>query len=287
MSVKSGYYTVNHITLHVKEAGDTEAPAVLFLHGFPSFWHSWQQQIDYFSSLRYHVIVPDQRGYNESSKPNAVADYRLSLLVDDMVQLLAAMKVKKAYLVAHDWGGIVAWALLKTHPQLFVKAVIINAPYLPSYAKPSVQQLRKSWYVYFFQLPRLPEWMMQRNDFALLEKVMKRSSVRGTFSTEDIGLYKEAWRKKGSMKAMINWYRALAKYSSDAKEIFGNRTPVDVPVLLLWGNQDAFLEKASGICPAKHCTRFNQKEYADATHWLPMEKGSEVSEEIERFFQDT
>lgn len=284
MPVNSSYYNVNTITLHVKEAGDNNAPAILFLHGFPSFWYSWLPQIEYFASQNYHVIVPDQRGYNESSKPNSIADYRLSQLAEDMVQLLAVMKVKQAFIVAHDWGGIVAWSLLKKHPQLFLKAVIINAPYLPSYSKPAFKQLRKSWYVYFFQLPRLTEWLIQRHDFALLTSMMQRSSLPKTFSEEDLALYKQAWRKKGSVTAMVNWYRALARHRSDAKEIFGKRTPIEVPVLVLWGMKDAFLERESGICPPKHCAYFSIKEYEDATHWLPSERSEDVNEDIRQFF---
>ena len=284
MVAESRYYTVNNIKLHVKTAGNASAPTVLFLHGFPSFWHSWQPQIQYFASQNYYVIVPDQRGYNQSDKPNGVKAYRLSLLVEDMVQLLAAMTIKQTFIVAHDWGGIIAWALLKQHPQLFLKAIINNAPYLPSYSKPTLKQLRKSWYVYFFQLPRLPEWLMQRNDFAMLHKMMQRSSLRGTFTNEDMSLYKQAWREKGSLKAMINWYRALAKYRNDAKEIFAKRTPLEVPVKVLWGMKDAFLEKESGMCLQKHCNHFSMKKYKDATHWLPTEKCEAVNEDIHQFF---
>ncbi len=280
----SRYYTINGVTLHVKEGGDVGAPAILFLHGFPSFWYSWQQQIDYFLSLDYRVIVPDQRGYNESSKPTKMSDYRLTLLIEDIVQLLQAMGVNKVFVVAHDWGGIIAWALLKTQPQLIHKAVIINAPYLPSYSKPSWRQLRKSWYVYFFQLPRLPEWMVRRNGFSLLVNMMRRTSLPGTFSERDMALYKEAWNKKESLTAMINWYRALAKYSMDAKEIFGRRTPVPVPIKVLWGIKDAFLEKESGTCPSKHCPDFTLKEYPNATHWLPTEKSETINNEIHWFF---
>lgn len=284
MQLQSSFISINNVTLHVKTAGHPASPAILFLHGFPSFWYSWQLQIDSFSNQNFYLIVPDQRGYNESSKPKQVGDYRLKTLVEDMVQLLTALNIKQAHIVAHDWGGIVAWALIKKYPHLFIKVVIVNAPYLPAYSKFSFAQLFRSWYVYFFQIPLLPQWLLARNQFELLARALLRTSLHGTFSEADINIYKQAWQKEGSVKAMINWYRALMKFSGDAKEIFGQRLPVKIPVLALWGNRDAFLRKESGICPAKHCTNFRMKVYNDATHWLPIEKSKEVNKEIENFF---
>ena len=286
MPLQSLYIKLNNVTLHVKTAGHPASPAILFLHGFPSFWYSWQLQIDYFTSLNFYLIVPDQRGYNESGKPEHVSDYRLQLLVEDMVQLLAALNIKQANVVAHDWGGIVGWALIKKHPYLFCKAVNINAPYLPQYAKFSFAQLRKSWYVYFFQLPFFPQWLLKKNECAMLARAMLRTSMPGTFTKEDMAIYRQAWQMEGSVTAMINWYRALLIYNSEAKEIFGQRTPVQIPVLVLWGNRDAFLRKESGICPPKHCTNFSMKVYDDATHWLPIEKSAEVNKAIADFFAE-
>jgi pimeloyl-ACP methyl ester carboxylesterase len=284
VEIQEHFYTVNNTTLHVVECGDKTAPAILFLHGFPSFWYSWQQQMEYFVAKGYRVIVPDQRGYNTSSKPQNVRSYRLHLLVEDMVQLLALANVQKAFLVGHDWGGIVAWALIKKHPQLFYKAVIINAPYLPAYARSSLDQLFRSWYVFFFQVPYLPEWAAKRNDYALLANALVKTSLPHTFPPASIDLYKQGWQQKGSIRAMINWYRALAYFSADAKQIFGERTPIQVPVMVLWGTKDAFLRKEAGICPAKHCAHFSMKEYTDATHWLPIETSREVNEDMRRFF---
>ncbi len=234
----------------------------------------------------FYVIVPDQRGYNLSQKPQQVKDYKLSVLVEDMVQLLAMLQAKDIIVVGHDWGGIVAWALLKQHPNLVKKAIIINAPYLPAYTKFTFRQLFKSWYVYFFQLPRLPEWMMRRKRFDMLKKTLLKTSLRGTFSEEDLLRYEEAWSQKGSLIAMINWYRALARYASDAKTIFGAKTKIETPVLLLWGMKDAFLEPESGLCPKAHCSHFITKQYEDATHWLPMEMSEKVNRDILTFINE-
>lgn len=154
---------------------------------------------------------------------------------------------------------------------------------MPSYTKFSFQQLRKSWYVYFFQLPYLPEWLMLRKRFAMLKKTLLKTSLRGTFTEEDLLRYEEAWSQKGSLTAMINWYRALARYQKDAKKIFGAKTKIETPILLLWGMKDAFLEPESGLCPATHCSHFLTKQYADATHWLPMEKSEKVNADILNF----
>ena len=259
---------------------------MVFLHGFPSFWYSWQHQIEYFAKQNFYVIVPDQRGYNISGKPQQMRDYRLSVLVEDMVQLLVTMEVKEVILVGHDWGGIVAWALLKRHPELVKKAIIINAPYLPAYTKFSFKQLRKSWYVYFFQLPHLPEWMMRRKRFAMLKNTLLKTSLPKTFTKEDLMRYEEAWSQKGSVTAMINWYRALVRYLKDARTIFRAKTKIETPVLLLWGMKDAFLEPESCKCPATHCSHFTIKYYANATHWLPIEKFEEVNNDILNFINE-
>ena len=285
-AIESKIYHLNTITLHVTTAGNPASPAILFLHGFPSFWYSWQYQIAYLAKQNFYVIVPDQRGYNKSGKPQRIRDYRLSILVEDMVQLLVTMAVKEVILVGHDWGGIVAWALLKQHPGLVKKAIIINAPYLPAYTKFSFKQLRKSWYVYFFQLPYFPEWMMKRKQFAMLKKTLLKTSLRGTFIKEDLMRYEEAWSQKGSVTAMINWYRALARYPKDARTIFRAKTKTETPVLLLWGMKDAFLEPDSGICPSNHCSHFTIKQYANATHWLPVEKFEEINNDIMNFINE-
>ncbi|MFX0209524.1 MAG: alpha/beta fold hydrolase, partial [Candidatus Hodarchaeota archaeon] len=130
------------------------------LHGFPDFWYSWRQQIPVLSK-DFRVVAPDLRGYNKSSKPEGVDNYSTSLLVEDILGLIEILGETKAVVVGHDWGGHVAWNLAMMAPEKVSNLVIINCPHpvplLEAFWSMRFQQLQKSWYVFFFQIPTIPE----------------------------------------------------------------------------------------------------------------------------------
>ncbi|MHB8503274.1 MAG: alpha/beta fold hydrolase, partial [Candidatus Acidiferrales bacterium] len=158
------------IELHAVVAGPPAGSVVLLLHGFPEFWYSWHKQIDPLAAAGFRVIVPDQRGYNKSSKPRGAASYKLSDLTSDVLAIADQLGQQRIFLVGHDWGAAVAWSVALLHPRRVAKLAILNVPH-PSvmlrYLKTNRRQLRRSWYMFFFQLPWLPEAAFSAFDFRL------------------------------------------------------------------------------------------------------------------------
>ena len=207
-SIRQGYAEVNGIRLHYAESGDHEN-LVILLHGFPEFWYSWRHQLD-FLSKRYHVVAPDMRGYNLSDMPARVEDYRLDVLVEDVAGLIQHFGALQAAIVGHDWGAGVAWALAQKYPERISKLAVLQVPPAAAWrANLTLRQLLRSWYMFFFQIPRLPEAIISSSNFARLEYVFKDKVVRaGAFTDEDIEAYKEALRRPGALTGAINYYRA-------------------------------------------------------------------------------
>ncbi|MEA2626098.1 MAG: hypothetical protein QOD06_2143, partial [Candidatus Binatota bacterium] len=203
--------TANGIQFHVVTAGSTSAPLVVLLHGFPEFWYAWRHQIPALAE-HFRVAVPDLRGYGDSDKPPRVADYAIDVLAADVAGLVRALGESKATIVGHDWGGGVAWATALEHPDVVEKLIVLNCPHPAKFARAlrtNFRQLRRSWYMFFFQLPRIPERLLLRKDAAILDTMFRGMAKRpGTFSDEDLRELKQAIQKPGAATGAINYYRA-------------------------------------------------------------------------------
>jgi pimeloyl-ACP methyl ester carboxylesterase len=270
--------TVNGVRLHYVEAEPAfdapkrTGPVCLMLHGFPEFWYSWRHQIPALAAAGFRVLAPDLRGYNLSDKPPGVASYRIEKLVGDVAGLIRHTEQEQAVVVGHDWGGAVAWTVAMRHPELVERLVILNAPHPAAMLRElrTPAQLLKSWYIFFFQLPRLPEWAFRRRGFALVERTLRRDPIRpGVFTEEDIRLYKEALARPGALTATINWYRAL--FRRRLYQIRREVRPVAAPTLLIWGEQDRYLGRRllEGLEP--WVPQLRLERFADASHWIHVE----------------
>src|SRR3954451_12879850 len=206
--ITEGYAQLDGIKLHYAESGSGET-LVILLHGFPEFWYSWRHQLPVIGA-KYHAVAPDLRGYNLSDKPPRVEDYAMELLVKDVVNLIRFFGKEKAVLIGHDWGAAIAWAVAQRHPQLVSKLAALQVPPTQAWqANFTLGQLLRSWYMFFFQLPKIPEWWARRNNFVAVEKMYKESSFRpGAFSDEDIVAYKTALKQPGALTSGLNYYRA-------------------------------------------------------------------------------
>lgn len=282
MELRKHFYQINHIRLHVLEAGDPEGEILIFLHGFPEFWWGWRYQIPFFAQQGYRVVIPDQRGYVTSSKPAGIKAYRMEHLTNDIVALIEQLGRKKVYLVGHDWGGAVAWAMAQRYPDLLHKLIVLNLPH-PKVMKRFLmrwpKQMLKSWYIGFFQIPFLPEKLLSRNNFRLLEQGMRRSAKEGTFTDEDMLRYKHAWRQPGALKAMINWYRAALSGTLKLDQ------HISTPTLLIWGKQDLFLSHEMAQASIEKCEQGRLEMIPDATHWVQHEKAELVNRLILEFIR--
>jgi epoxide hydrolase 4 len=269
--------------LHTIAAGPEDGPVVLLLHGFPEFWYGWRKQIEPLAAAGFRVIVPDQRGYNLSSKPSGVAAYVLKELVSDVIAIADQLGQEKIFLAGHDWGAAVAWSAALLYPQRIAKLVVLNVPH-PSVMRKFIsthpRQLLRSWYMFFFQLPWLPEKVFTAFNFRIGARALLRSSRTGTFSDEDLAQYRAAWSQPRAITSMINWYRALFR----ARVKFPDKT-VRVPTRILWGERDAFLLAEMAHESLRYCTNAELFTFANATHWLQHEEPSRVSELLIDFFR--
>jgi epoxide hydrolase 4 len=282
METSEKIYQVNGVRLHCREAGDPAGQVIIFLHGFPEFWYGWINQIRYFADRGFRVVVPDQRGYNQSSKPRKVKAYTLPRLTRDLAALIGQLSRQPVVLAGHDWGGAVAWAVARQYPQLLHKLIILNMPHpqvMQHFLRRDPRQMLRSWYAAFFQLPLLPELLTSAFDFKWLEQGLVRTGRRGTFSARDLQHYKKAWRQPGALKAMINWYRAY-KYNTITWH-----QPISVPTLIIWGQKDAFLRHQMAYASLDKCTDARLEMLPEATHWLHHEQPEVVNSLIYQFAQ--
>jgi pimeloyl-ACP methyl ester carboxylesterase len=271
------------IQLHAVTAGPSNGPVVILLHGFPEFWYSWHKQIAPLAAAGLRVIVPDQRGYNLSSKPRGAANYTLAHLTSDVLAIADQLSAPKFFLAGHDWGAAVAWSTALLHPQRVAKLAILNVPH-PSvmlrYLKSNRRQLRRSWYMFFFQLPWLPEAAFSAFNFRLGTNALVNSSRPNTFSAEDLAQYRAAWSQPHALTAMVNWYRAAARHRTKFPD-----STVHVPTRILWGERDAFLLKEMAHDSLRYCDSAELYTFASATHWLQHEEPPRVSELLIDFFR--
>jgi pimeloyl-ACP methyl ester carboxylesterase len=281
--VEAIFFQNANVRLHAIAAGPKEGPVVVLLHGFPEFWYGWRRQIEPLADAGFRVIVPDQRGYNLSSKPSGVAAYALTELVSDVIAIADQLGQEKIFLAGHDWGAAVAWSTALLYPQRIAKLVALNVPHpsvMRRFMMKHMRQMLRSWYIFFFQLPYLPEAFFSAFHFLVGARSLLRSSRPGTFSAEDLNQYRTAWSQPGALTAMINWYRAL--FRTRAK--FPDKT-VRIPTRILWGERDAFLLAEMAHESLRYCKDAELFTFANASHWLQHEEPARVSELLIDFFR--
>jgi len=277
---------INGIALHVVFAGPTSGKPLILLHGFPEFWFGWRRQIDHFVCSGYRVIIPDQRGYNLSDKPAAIASYSIDLLAKDVVGVLNTVANSKAFVVGHDWGAAVTWYLAARFSDRVHRAAMLSVPHPRVFIKNLIMnpaQLRRSWYILFFQLPWLPELVLRRRDWALLVRVLRNTSPAGVFSDSDLARYKESWVEKDALTAMLNWYRAALLRSSKVA-LDPNALRVKVPALLIWGKNDRLVGEAMARESLQYCDDGHLEMLETATHWVQHEEPAQVNTLLSQFF---
>ena len=270
------------VILHAAAVGPKDGPVALLLHGFPEFWYGWRKQMEPLAAAGFRVIVPDQRGYNLTSKPSSVASYALTELVSDVIAIADQLGQQKIFLGGHDWGAAVAWSVALAHPQRVAKLVVVNVPHpsvMLKFLNTRPRQLSRSWYMFFFQIPWLPEAVFSALNYRIGTRALVRSSRAGTFSEEDLVQYRAAWSQPGALTGMINWYRALFRHRAKVAD----RT-VHVPTRILWGERDAFLLSEMAQESLRYCDNAELFTFANATHWLQHEEHARVSELLIDFF---
>lgn len=283
--IKTDYAQIGGVRLHYATAGEGEK-LVILLHGFPEFWYSWRHQIAALSD-EYTVVAPDMRGFNLSDKPRKVSDYEIDKPVGDVTGLIDYFKREKAAVIGHDWGASVAWALAAKHPEYLSKLGALQVPPVSVWKKnQTLKQFFASWYMFFFQIPALPEYLLKLNDYAALENALKNSTAeKGVFSDEDIAEYKKAWSEPFALTAMLNYYRAniLKRFFINTPET----TKIKVPTAFIYGEQDKAIlpETVKGVSEMIDAP-YEEFHIPTSGHWVQQEASEAVTQILREFLAE-
>lgn len=272
------YINTNGIKLHYVTQGD--GPLMLMLHGFPEFWYSWRHQIPEFAK-DYKVVALDLRGYNESDKPQEQSAYTMSELVKDVEGVIQGLGYDRCVLVGHDWGGAIAWCFAYAHPEMVERLIVLNLPHPAKFAQGlrTPQQLMRSWYTFFFQIPALPELLLQSFDYQIIGNALTGMAVnKNAFTSADIEAYKDAVAKRGALTAMINYYR-----NAFTGIMQREWSMLDVPTLMIWGEQDTALGKELTYGTEEYVRDFQIRYIPDCSHWVQQEQPELVNQYMREF----
>jgi pimeloyl-ACP methyl ester carboxylesterase len=266
------HYRRDGLTFDVHDAGPADGPVVVLLHGFPQRNDSWSAVIDRLTAQGYRCLAPNQRGYSPGARPSRRRDYRMSELVADLGALIDASGARRVHLVGHDWGAAVAWAAAAEIPERLATVSPISVPHPGAFLKSftNSRQGLASWYMFFFQLPRIPEWLLLRRNGAMVSQFLRQSGQTPTAAQRDA----QAISEPGALTAAINWYRAIP-----FSNLHANGQKVTVPTLYVWSDGDvALMPKA-----AHDTARYVSGEYRfeilpGVSHWIPDEQPDKLAD---------
>lgn len=279
------FVETNRIRLHYVTQGAGEL--VLLLHGFPEFWYSWRHQIPVLSR-HFKVVVPDLRGYNDSDKP---ADgYDLDTLAADIQGLIESLGYTRAHIVGHDWGGTIAWHMAQKFPQYMNRLAVLSAAPVRQFIQElvsNVDQLRRSWYILGFQVPGIPEWLIQQNLSEFVKSLLREQAIRkGAFTREDTQIYQSALAKPGVLSAALNYYRQMLSPWNWVQDWINTPHPITVPTLVLWGEEDSLVTpRVTKSLEQLIAAPFNLKLIPHCGHWLQQEAPHTVNRELLTFLR--
>ncbi len=283
--VRTVFVKANGLTFEVDQCGSGDKFALL-LHGFPESKFSWRHQMPLLAELGYTVWAPNMRGYGKSSKPPAVGDYHIDHLVADAAALIDAAGAKDTLLMAHDWGAVIAWnfAIRKVRP--LQRLVIMNVPHPACMVRElgTWAQRRKSWYIFFFQIPWLPERMMASRGARAIGRAFSDMAIdKSRFPVAITDEYRRNALEPGALTAMINYYRAGVRAGEKAM----NPEPgtVDVPTLMIWGEEDTALGKATTLGTDKYVSDLTLRYLPGVSHWVQQEAPETVNAMIEAWLK--
>ncbi len=269
-----------------------EAPLVVLLHGFPEFWYAWRHQLDPLADAGYRVVAPDMRGYNRSSAPEGVDSYRPGELVADVRGLIEHLGYARAAVVGHDWGGLVAWETAIREPELVGQLAVLNAPHPDLFRRRLVRspgQLVRSWYVFLFQVPWLPERLVRADDHRLVGEMLADTAHPDAFTDAEIRRYKDAMGRSASMAGPINYYRAIARETLGRQlrsVLPGAETrdaTVRAPTMVIWGEQDRALSTDLLDGLDRWVPDLRIERLPAASHWVQADEPDWVTELLVAF----
>jgi len=277
--IRFEFVPANGQVFEVAMCGEGDSLA-LCLHGFPEHALSWREQLPVLARLGYRAWAPNQRGYGRSSRPEKVTDYAIENLMADVAGLIDASGAKRTVLIGHDWGAVVAWAFATRQVRPLDALIIMNVPHPMCYFQRLFRssQFFKSWYIFFFQLPWLPEWLLtRRKSRAVSGMVLRTSSNRGKFPRDLLDIFQQNAQSPGAVTAMLNWYRAAFRRGARRQRRTGFPI-IHTRTLMIWGEEDAALDKSTTYGTDRYVSDLTLRYLPGVSHWVQQDATEAVNE---------
>lgn len=261
------------LVFDIIDSGPADGPVVVLLHGFPEQNTMWESTIVRLTAQGYRCLAPRQRGYSPGARPLRRRDYRLSELAEDVRELIDASGAQQVHLVGHDWGATVAWAVAQQFPERLLTVTPMSVPHPGAFLKALVtsRQGLASWYMYLFQLPRVPEWLLLRGRgrFTLSELAKSRNHAPALAEKEAT-----AMAEPGALTAALNWYRAIP-----LSNIGQAGTKVTVPTMFIWSDGDIALVETGARATGSYVRGEYRFEVLNGvSHWILDEQPEKVAD---------
>jgi pimeloyl-ACP methyl ester carboxylesterase len=271
------FVRANGLRFHVAECGSGERLA-LCLHGFPETWYSWRHQLPLLARLGYRAWAPDLRGYGESERPKRVADYAIEELVADAAGLVDAAGARSTLVLAHDWGGIIAWTFAMRRARPLERLVVMNCPHPGAPAIRSLRQLRRSWYMLFFQIPWLPERLLSLGRHRFIDFLRSGAAHPENFPDEALEVFRRNAAQPGAMTAMLSYYRALLRGGGLRRQLAQGIAAIEAPTLLVWGENDLALGKETILGTERFVPDLTIRTLPGVSHFVQQDAPEAVNE---------
>jgi len=287
-SIRHQFVQANGLRFHVAACGDGDRLA-LCLHGFPECWYSWRHQLPLLARLGYQAWAPDLRGYGESDRPPRREDYAIESLMQDVAGLIDAARPRSTVLLAHDWGAIVAWYVAMRRLRPLDRLVIMNVPHpaVMEHVMRGWRQLARSWYAFFFQIPRLPEALLRLDHYRAIGDAFRNMAVdKRRFPDAVLQVYRDNAARPGALTAMINYYRALIRGGGATRQRALGYPPIDTPTLMIWGERDAALGRETTYGTDAFVPHLTMRYLPDVSHWVQQEAPETVNAMLEAWLGD-
>jgi pimeloyl-ACP methyl ester carboxylesterase len=280
--IESEFVQANGLRFHVETCGDPQSPRLaLCLHGFPELGYSWRHQLPVLADLGFRVWAPDLRGYGKTDRPPHMNDYAIEALIEDVAQLIDASGAESVLLLAHDWGAVIAWQFAIHRIRDLERLVIMNVPHpaIVDGQPRNFRQLLRSWYILFFQIPWLPEFLAGLGGAKAIGSGFLDMAVnKERFPDEVLEVYREAARQPGALRAMVNYYRAYVRGGGLARQRKRGSPLIETPTLMIWGEEDAALGKELTVGTEHHVKQLTLRYLPEASHWVQQDDPETVNE---------
>lgn len=279
-AIHTEFVEAGGLAFEVDMCGDGSTLA-LCLHGFPEHSFSWRYQLPLLAKLGYTAWAPNLRGYGKSSRPKGMQAYAIENLMEDAGALMDASGCDSFILIGHDWGAIIAWffAIRKIKP--LEKLIICNVPHPVRFAETveaNADQKRKSWYIRFFQIPLLPEFLLRLGRAKRVgDAILNSAHDKSMFPPEVIDVYRNNAAQSGALTAMLNYYRAIARGGGMQRQRDLGIPEIETPTLMIWGEADVALAKETTFGTERHVRDLTLRYLPGVSHWVQQEAPQSVN----------